>query len=64
MSHLSDHELDTLLQDAGTADRRLKSLVREYEPLLPRMTRLLQESRVLRDQAAERSHMAAIEGAN
>lgn len=66
MSRLTDHELDTLLADAGVADRTFKNMwpMKGYEPLLPRITRLLQEQRELRDQAAERSHMAELEGHN
>jgi hypothetical protein len=60
--HLSDGELDQLLQDAGKADKRLRPLTRDYEPLQPRITRLLEEQRTLRDQTAEASHMAAMEG--
>lgn len=62
MSRLTDHELDTLLQDAGRADKRLRPISREYEPMVPRLTRLLAEMKELRDQAAEASHMAALEG--
>jgi hypothetical protein len=61
MSRLTDHELDTLLQDAGRADKRLRPISKDYEPMLPRITRLLEEQRELRDQAAEASHMAALE---
>jgi hypothetical protein len=62
MSRLTDYELDTLLKDAGRADKRLRPISRDYEPMLPRITRLLEEQRELRDQAAEASHMAALEG--
>lgn len=63
MSRLSDHELDTLLRDAQYADRMMAGIGRS-ERLTPRLVRLLQESRELRDQAAERQHMAEIEGDN
>jgi hypothetical protein len=68
MSRLTDYELDQLLKDAQIADRAMKVFaprfglnVSEYSPLIPRLTRLLAESRELRDQAAERQHMAALE---
>jgi hypothetical protein len=61
MSRLTDYELDTLLKDVGQADKRLRPLNRDYEDMLPRFTRLLEEQRELRDQAAEASHMAALE---
>lgn len=66
MSRLTDHELDQLLQDAQVADRSMKTFFprSEYSPITPRMTRLLQESKELRDQAAERTHMAELEGDN
>jgi hypothetical protein len=66
MSRLTDYELDTLLQDALAIDRTMRKREVMFPtvsgPLAPRMTRLLQESRELRDQAAEREHMAALEG--
>jgi hypothetical protein len=64
MKHLSDEELDQLLSDAGRADKRLRPISRDYQALQPRITRLLEEQRTLRDQAAEREHMAALEGEN
>jgi hypothetical protein len=66
MSRLTDYELDQLLQDAQVADRSMKTFFprSEYSPIMPRMTRLLQESKELRDQAAERTHMAELEGDN
>jgi hypothetical protein len=66
LSHLTDHELDQLLQDAMAIDRQMRKRANFFstvsEPLTPRMQRLLQENRTLRDQAAERDHMAALEG--
>ena len=68
MSHLTDHELDQLLQDAIAIDRQMRKRENFFrtvsEPLTPRMQRLLQENRTLRDQAAEREHMASMEGPN
>lgn len=66
MSRLTDYELDQLLQDAQVADRSMKTFFSrsEYTPITPRMTRLLEESKELRDQAAERTHMAELEGDN
>lgn len=68
MSRLTDHELDQLLQDALAIDRMMRKRETLFPtvsgPLAPRMTRLLQESKELRDQAAERTHMAELEGDN
>jgi hypothetical protein len=68
MSRLTDYELDQLLQDAQVADRAMKVFSPRSglnpSPITPRLTRLLQESRELRDQAAERQHMAELEGDN
>lgn len=66
MSRLTDYELDQLLKDAQAADRSMKTFFprSEYSPITSRLTRLLQESKELRDQAAERQHMAEIEGDN
>lgn len=61
MSRLSDFELEQLIQDVQTADRMMPYVVPKHEAMSPRMGRLLQESRELRDQAAEREHMAALE---
>ena len=54
--HLTDHELETLLHDAEVVDR--SGLV---EPMVPRMRRLLNEAKELREQAGERERMAAQE---
>jgi hypothetical protein len=66
MSRLTDYELDQLLQDAQVSDRSMKTFFprSEYKPITSRITRLLQESKELRDQAAERTHMAELEGDN
>ena len=68
MSRLTDHELDTLLQDAMAIDRRMRHSAVLFPtvsgPLTPRITRFLEEQRDLRDQAAERTHMAELEGDN
>jgi hypothetical protein len=64
VSHLSDEELNQLLIDAGRADKRLRPVSREYAPLVPRITRLLEEQRTLRDQAAERDFHYHEEGAS
>lgn len=63
MSRLTDYELDTLLKDAQVADRSMKTFFpkSEYNAIAHRITRVLHESRELRDQAAEREHMAALE---
>jgi hypothetical protein len=63
MTRLADYELDQLLQDAQAIDRRLPPFwdKSHYTPIAPRITRLLAEQRELREQAAEREHMAAIE---
>jgi hypothetical protein len=51
---LTDAELEQLLEDAGGADKRLRPVSRNYQPLVPRITRLLGEARELRDQQSER----------
>lgn len=64
MSHLTEHELDELLENARTADMIMlspRNLSRVWAPLAPRIQRLLQEQRELREQAGERERMAAQE---
>ena len=56
MSRLTDHELEQLLSDAERVDRY--ALI---EPMTPRIRRLLEEQRELREQAGERERMAAEE---
>jgi hypothetical protein len=58
---MTDHELQKLLEDTQAADRAGAKFRRDYEPLAPRLSRVLHESRELRDQAAERTHMADLE---
>jgi len=60
--HLTEAELEQLLEDAGRADKRLRPVSRDYQPLVPRITRLLAEARVLRDQQAEREFISHEEG--
>jgi hypothetical protein len=56
VTRLTDHELEQLLSDAERIDRY--ALI---EPMTPRIRRLLEEQRELRDQAGERERMAAEE---
>jgi hypothetical protein len=65
MSHnLTDAELEQLLEDAGRADKRLRPVSRDYQPLVPRIMRLLGEARELRDQQSEREFIFNEEGAS
>ncbi len=62
--HLTDAELEQLLEDAGRADKRLRPVSRDYQPLVPRIMRLLGEARELRDQQSEREFIFNEEGAS
>jgi hypothetical protein len=64
LSNLSDEELNQLLADAAKADKRLRPISHDYESLAPRITRLLEEQRDLRAQAAERDFHYHEEGAS
>lgn len=61
MSWITEDELDQLLIDARKIDRRagLVAHVRgkDIEPIEPRIQRVLQENKVLREQAAERERI-------
>jgi hypothetical protein len=61
VNRLSDHELDQLLRDAREADTVLDARRAKWEALVPRIRRLLDEQRELREQAGEREKMAAQE---
>ena len=57
MTELTEYELEQLVQDAGRADRGQ----RPRDALEPRIRRLLEEQRTLRDEAGQRERMAAEE---
>jgi Rad3-related DNA helicase len=61
VNRLSDHELDQLLRDAQTADAVLDARRAQWTALVPRIRRLLEEQRELREQAGERERVAAQE---
>lgn len=63
MSHLTEYELEELLDDAARIDTYLSGR-REFvtrPALYPRLLRLIAEQRELRDQAGERERMHAQE---
>lgn len=61
MTDLSEYELEQLLRDAQNADAVLDARRAKWNPLEPRIRRLIQEQRTLRDQAGERERMNAEE---
>lgn len=62
MSHfLTEGEIEELLTDATAADRVMAERSILKAALAPRLRRLLEEQRTLRDQAGERERFAAEE---
>lgn len=61
MKLLSDHELDQLLRDAQEADTVLDARRAHWQGITPRLRKLLEENRTLRDESGERERMAAEE---